>query len=89
MTAIDNTIARRVTAANAIMTLVPGEHAAARRGPELEHEETTRLNRLLEQIGRLGTAILKRDDEAKSDALVRIAGIVHAWIDHLQAEAAR
>lgn len=76
-----NQMARRVCVANAVVSLIPQEHAVAKSDDEF-------LARFLERAGDMGYAYRTGGTDIR-DELLKIAATIAAWIDKLGEEAAR
>ena len=82
-----NRVSRRVCAAHAAISLIPGEHAAARKCADIEGEEARRLTVLSQRLGHLARSVTYGDD--LESPLLTIAACALAWLEQIAGENAR
>lgn len=87
MTVDHNIMARRVTAANAIVSLIPAEHAAVRATDDIGGHDMARYARLSQHMGDTAHALM-HGNEPLEDRLAHIAATAMAWIDQIMQERA-
>lgn len=83
-----NGVSRWMCAAHAAVSLIPGEHAAARRVADIDDPTAARLAVLTRRIGHLSHAVTEgeRDIEGR---LLAVAACALAWLDRLETDRAR